>query len=191
MATPKEIFARNLREMLEQKNETRIDFAKAIGVTPTAVNDWIHAKRHPRPETIERIAAHFNCDKGELINELHPAIQTLTPQEVGSELQKLIAGQGMTPAQVDEQAEIKAGTTAKIIKGKYEPRLDVAAKIASILKIPTSLLLGISESKDKIQKQKLFNELNKIIEGVELSDEEIKQLVTYTMFLMMQKKNDK
>lgn len=191
MATPKEIFAKNLQTMLDHQKETRVEFAKAIGVTPTAVNDWLHAKRYPRPETIEQIAKHFNCDKATLINEMHPTIQTLTPQEVGNELQKLIAGYGMTPAQVDEQAEIKEGTTEKIIKGKYEPRLDVAVKIANLLKIPTSLLLGISESKDKTQKQKLFNELNKIIEGVELSDEEIKQLVTYTMFLMMQKKNDK
>lgn len=190
MSSPKEIFAKNLQEMLDYQKETRVEFAKAIGVTPTAVNDWLHAKRYPRPETIERIAKHFDCDKAELINELHPAIQKLTPQEVGMELNKLLAGAGMTPDDVDEQADIKAGTTAKIIKGKYELlQLDVAKKIATLLNIPMSLLLGISESKDRVQKQKLFSELNKIIEGVELSDEEIKQLVTYTLFLMAQRKS--
>lgn len=188
MTTHKEIFAKNLQEMLDYKNETRIEFAKAIGVTPTAVNDWLHAKRYPRQETLERIAQHFNCDKIELITITKPSIQKLTPKEVGIELQKLLVEHGISPPELDERAEIKAGTTAKIIKGKYEPHIDVAIKIATVLDIPASLLLGVQEDAQAISRQRFRTRLYHEIPDLILNDDEITEIINYIKYLISKRK---
>lgn len=65
----KDVFAANLRRYMEQTGKTQRDIAKIAEVSPPTVNDWLHSKKYPRIDKIERLAKHFGILKSDLIEE--------------------------------------------------------------------------------------------------------------------------
>lgn len=65
----KEVFAENLKRYMDLKGISQKELAEIVGVSPTAVNEWIKAKKYPRIDKIEIMANYFNVLKSDLIED--------------------------------------------------------------------------------------------------------------------------
>lgn len=65
----KQIFMRNLLALLEERNLSQAEVAKAIGVSPQTFNTWCRGVALPRMGKIQIIADYFGVDKSFLIDD--------------------------------------------------------------------------------------------------------------------------
>lgn len=82
----KEVFARNLAYYLERSGKDQKEVAEVVGVAPSTFNEWMKAKKYPRIDKIEMLAAYFGILKSDLIEEAKengysPSEPTLTEGE--------------------------------------------------------------------------------------------------------------
>ena len=82
----KEIFAINLRRLMEKKGVSRQDLSKVLGVSYFTISDWVNGKKYPRMDKVEMLADYFGILKSDLIEEkgidkLPPPVQELTEGE--------------------------------------------------------------------------------------------------------------
>ena len=81
MPTTKEIFARNLKNMLEARRKNQSDLARFLKMTPTAVSRWTNAEVLPRPSTIDRICGYLVCSGEDLMTD-HTKTVAYAPQDI-------------------------------------------------------------------------------------------------------------
>lgn len=82
----KEIFSKNLKRIMEQKDVTRQDLSRVLGVSYFTISDWVNGKKYPRMDKVEMLANYFGILKSDLIedkgmDETLPQAQTLTEGE--------------------------------------------------------------------------------------------------------------
>lgn len=65
----KEIFARNLTYYVERSGKQQKELAEIVGVSTSAFNDWMTAKKYPRIGKIEKLASYFGILKSDLIED--------------------------------------------------------------------------------------------------------------------------
>lgn len=65
----KEIFATNLKKLLNERNLAQVDVAKAINVSPQTFNTWVKGIAIPRMGKIQALADYFNILKSDLVDE--------------------------------------------------------------------------------------------------------------------------
>lgn len=53
-------FSEVLREFLRDNHMTQIAFARAIGVKPSQISEWLRGKNSPNYQTLQKIAFTFN-----------------------------------------------------------------------------------------------------------------------------------
>ena len=63
----KELFAKNLARHLKASNKTQAELAKAVGVSPGTVSDWLKGRAIARMDTIQLVAQYFGVNKADLI----------------------------------------------------------------------------------------------------------------------------
>ncbi len=69
MAYEKAIFAKNLTYQMDISKVTARDICDALNVSRATVSDWRNAKKTPRMDKIEKLAALFGCRKSDLIEQ--------------------------------------------------------------------------------------------------------------------------
>lgn len=185
--TPREIFPKNFKKLIDGSGKTRKDIAIALGVTPVAINDWLHGKRYPRPEGMEAIAKYFCVPKSTLIEPPQkPAL--LSSVQIGDIIRAKREEKGLTHEQLAEQTGITLAIIKKWEKGKIaEPRIDFASKLAKVLGLATSTILGVQEDEKSIRRQRFRTMLYEEIPDLCLTDDEIKQVVNYIKFVISQR----
>ena len=52
----KDIFAKNLKRQLSQKNKTQADIVNDLNLTSSKVSDWVNGKKYPRMDKVQIIA---------------------------------------------------------------------------------------------------------------------------------------
>lgn len=80
----KEVFGRNLRNRLDEKQRSQNDLARFLKVTPTAVSRWVNAEALPRSNMIDRICFYLGCDVEDLMTD-HTKTAILLPEDVIAE----------------------------------------------------------------------------------------------------------
>ncbi|MDL2215726.1 helix-turn-helix domain-containing protein [Ruminococcaceae bacterium OttesenSCG-928-N02] len=68
----RETFAKNLRHQIALQGSTRKQLAQSLGIPETTLSDWCNAKKYPRIEAIEALAAHFGIPRAALTEEEIP-----------------------------------------------------------------------------------------------------------------------
>lgn len=63
------IFSKNLRNLLEERNETQKELADYVGVSPASVNFWFNGKKIPKIDKIKKIASFFHVPVQALLSE--------------------------------------------------------------------------------------------------------------------------
>lgn len=64
-----DIFSKNLKSLLDQKDATQLELAKFLGVSNTTINNYVRGYNMPRMDKIDRICAFFNVRRTDLIEE--------------------------------------------------------------------------------------------------------------------------
>lgn len=81
MKTSKDIFAHNLKVLLEKKHKNQSDLARFLKVTPTTVSRWTNAEMLPRSTMIDRICTYLVCTTEDLMTD-HTRTATLLPEDI-------------------------------------------------------------------------------------------------------------
>lgn len=65
----REIFVRNMRKFMEEKNISQADISSQMQLTASTVSDWYNGKNYPRVDAMQRLAALFGVSMRELTTE--------------------------------------------------------------------------------------------------------------------------
>ena len=57
---------RTIRQLREQRGETQLHLAVAIGVTPTTIFNWERGQHEPKASQLRALARHFNVSMDEI-----------------------------------------------------------------------------------------------------------------------------
>ena len=63
------IFAKNLRNFLDEKKIMQKDLADKLGVSTSVVYYWLNAQRTPRIDKIDKMCEMFGCTREDLITD--------------------------------------------------------------------------------------------------------------------------
>lgn len=63
------IFASNLKELLQKHNMTGADLAKRLDCSKSIVTDWLKGRKLPRMDKIDNMCLIFNCKREDLISD--------------------------------------------------------------------------------------------------------------------------
>ena len=78
----KNIMARNLTFYMAEKSIDRAQLCDDLGFKYSTVSEWLSAKKYPRMDKVEMLAAYFGVKKSDLIEE-HPLISSkLSPNDI-------------------------------------------------------------------------------------------------------------
>ncbi|WP_077317622.1 LexA family protein [Virgibacillus proomii] len=69
MSSQKEIFAKNLQQLLEARKVDQKDLANYLNTSETSVSNWVKGYKYPRIGNIQKIADYFGVKKSDLIEE--------------------------------------------------------------------------------------------------------------------------
>lgn len=65
----KNIFATNLKRLMNLNKKSRKDISEALGISYYTVTDWVKGKKYPRMDKVEMLAQYFGVLKSDLIEE--------------------------------------------------------------------------------------------------------------------------
>ena len=65
----KDVFIKNLSRCLSRSQKSQRELAKAIGVHPATICDWLSGRTYPRMNKLQLIADFFEISKSELVEE--------------------------------------------------------------------------------------------------------------------------
>lgn len=83
----KNIFSKNLNDLLKKRNKTQKEVAEAIGVSPQTFNTWCQAIALPRMGKVQRLADYFHVPKSVLID---PPVSKQSPVVLDQDQEKLL-----------------------------------------------------------------------------------------------------
>ena len=65
----KNVLAKNLKNQIARSGKDRADIAKDLNIPYSTLTDWLNAKKYPRINSIEKLAAYFKISKSDLIED--------------------------------------------------------------------------------------------------------------------------
>lgn len=65
----REIFSRNLRDLMTRDRMSQVDLARALNVTKAAVNYWVNGRSIPQVTVVQKLADIFCCSTDDLLKE--------------------------------------------------------------------------------------------------------------------------
>lgn len=98
----KNVFAKNLNNLIRDSGKSRTEVAEAIGVTTSAVGAWCIGKKSPRMDKVDKLAALFNVSRSALLEENSPVLKKDTREWLEDLLVErgwIRRGEDITPAQ--------------------------------------------------------------------------------------------
>ena len=69
----KQIFAANLRRLMDRHGEKQVDVARLLGVTKASVSAYCDGEQMPRMDKLEQLARHYGGPRAALIESEAPA----------------------------------------------------------------------------------------------------------------------
>lgn len=68
----RQIFARNLKQLLNLRDKTQVDLTNYMGVSSSTVSDWCNGKKMPRMDKIQRICDWLHVSRTDLLENKEP-----------------------------------------------------------------------------------------------------------------------
>lgn len=65
----RDIFVKNLNELMERRDISQADIIRELGVTSAAVSNWCTGKKYPRIDIMQRLADMLGVGLSDLISE--------------------------------------------------------------------------------------------------------------------------
>lgn len=134
----KELMAQNIKRFMDAKGITRSELCQALGFNYSTLADWLHARKYPRIDKIERMANYFGVTKADLVeappkeNDL-PELNERDERQIERDLEDMMhsVSTAAYEGDTDEQEDIEAFKATlksamiqakRIAKKKYTPR---------------------------------------------------------------------
>ncbi|KRL72374.1 helix-turn-helix transcriptional regulator [Ligilactobacillus saerimneri] len=143
----KKIFAKNLRQLLNDQRINAKDFSIRTGFKYTTVLDWLKGKTYPRASKLERIAEFFDTSISALVTEE-------SPQAIGNKnffsakLNTLLVANNVKQIDLHNDLGIPKSTLTGYVKGTSLPNKENLLKIANYFDVePSQLDLRFAQSK--------------------------------------------
>ena len=73
-ATMREIFARNLKRLLEMNDKQPADIVRDLGIPFSTVSNWVNGEKFPRMGKIEMLANYLGVEKSDLLEDKGDAV---------------------------------------------------------------------------------------------------------------------
>lgn len=69
MKTTRELFIKNFKRFMEEKNITRDELSRALGIPYNTICNWALGISFPRESTLQKLADYFGCEPSDFISE--------------------------------------------------------------------------------------------------------------------------
>lgn len=109
----KKIFKERLNYYLQEQNKTQLELSKYVGVSNTAVNNWVAGYSTPRMDKIDKICQFFHITRTDLLEDHNKLIPSPTAIKDG------IAS--ANPLRIPVVGEIAGGTPIEAIYNQIDP----------------------------------------------------------------------
>ena len=140
------VFAENLAFYLQQTGETQKSIAEVIGVSAPTVNEWLKAKKYPRPEKLEKLARYFGVSMTELVGDRDNSSALPNEREIMAQnINYYMAVKGITRKQLCDALGFHYSTLADWLQGRTYPRIDKIVAMANYLGCDKSDLIEIKD----------------------------------------------
>ncbi len=84
-----ELFAHNLNIFVNKYNYTQTSLANDLGVSVTTVNEWIHGRKFPRIDKLDKMCELFRCKRSDLL-EKYTTYESIEEDAVNNQLNGFI-----------------------------------------------------------------------------------------------------
>ena len=64
-----DIFSKNLKYYMTEKNISQNELARYLNVSPTSVNNWYNGYKTPRMDKIDKLCEFFNINRSDLMTD--------------------------------------------------------------------------------------------------------------------------
>ena len=78
----RQIFAENLKRLIERRKIDQKELARAIGVSDQSVSNWVRGDKYPRIDKVQLIADYFQVNKSDLLEERVSNMIPVAPQTI-------------------------------------------------------------------------------------------------------------
>ena len=191
MATwSKEVFAKNLRHLMDENGKNQKEIAEIVGVSAPTVNDWLKAKIYPRIDKIEILANHFGILKSDLIEAkpIRVSGKTYSDAEVGSLIKRKRLEKGFTQTQLAEILGTSTTTVARWESGNVNQlqKSPMMKTLANALGVPPLVILGFAteETEPEDKRQVQHEEWERQFADVDFTDEEFDEIINFAKYVL-------
>ncbi len=99
----KQVFAENLRGVLEATGCSQQQLAEVLGVSEASVSLWLSATHYPKPGKIQTMADYFGIRKSQLIDPQEKTKENIMVSRISKKLERLSDAQiAVVEAVVDQ-----------------------------------------------------------------------------------------
>src|SRR5690625_492613 len=74
MSSPREVFSKNLRRLIDSRGIDQKDLADYLNISEMSVSNWVNGVKYPRMTNIQKIADYFGVLKSDLIEDKSESI---------------------------------------------------------------------------------------------------------------------
>lgn len=85
-----ELFAHNLNVFMNRYGYTQVSLGEAVGNSNTTVNDWVHGRKFPRIDKLDKMCELFHCKRSDLL-EKYTTDESIEEDAVNNQLNEFIA----------------------------------------------------------------------------------------------------
>lgn len=85
-----ELFARNLNVYMDMYGYNQITLGEAVNKANTTVAEWVHGRKFPRIDTLDKLCELFHCKRSDLL-EKYTTDESIEEDAVNNQLNEFIA----------------------------------------------------------------------------------------------------
>ena len=141
----RKVFGENLACFMKKTGKTQAELAEIVGVSNPTFSDWVHGKKYPRIDKIEKLAQCLGVSKAELIEKREMAEECHKADSraiFSNNLQQLMVRKGVSRKEVSEAIDVSYYTFTTWCNGTKYPRIESMELLADYFGVSVPELMG-------------------------------------------------
>ena len=184
------IFARNLERLLKEKNLSRQDFAQALDFKYSTVSEWMQGNKYPRMDKLGAICKYFNIGIKDLTE---PAgLVVYTNREIGEEIRKAREKMHLSQEELAVKGNYRPQTIFNWEQGSFSSlQAEALNRLCDYLALDADIFAPVKGFMAHRSMQRLAKCMEKDLLDIELTEDEIEQIVDYAKFVISKREGGK
>ena len=181
------LFSGNLQRLMDSKRLTRQAFANELGFKYSTVSEWLQGNKFPRKDKLEAIANYFAVEIRDLTKP--PNLIIYMNKRVGEEIQKAREKMHLSQEELAHNGNFMLTDIVNWEKGSFSnvsiPNL---SRLCDFLGLEASVFAPIVGFVSYRSMQRLAKQLEKEFPDIELTEEEMEQILDFAKFVIGKRK---